>query len=245
MPEIFIGTSGWSYPHWEEIFYPKKLASVEWLSYYSCFFSTVEINNSFYHLPRKETFKNWKRRVPKDFIFTVKASRFITHIKKLNDVGEAFNRLWENCQGLSEKLGPLLFQFPPNWKKNQERLRKFLEMLPDHYYAFEFRNESWFSPDIFRLLRNEGAALCITSSPSFPSTREITAPYTFIRMHGGKELYGSNYSEGELKEWSKFISDLNKKKIDVYVYFNNDAHGYAVQNAMKLKEFLNLKNNLF
>lgn len=241
MSKILIGTSGWSYSHWEEVFYPKKLPSGKWLSFYSRHFSTVEINNSFYRLPRKETFENWKMQVPQNFIFAVKASRFITHIKKLNEVEEPFNHLWENSKDLGKKLGPILFQFPPNWKKNKERLKAFLGMLPGHYYAFEFRNESWFSAEIFGLLRDKNAALCITSSPSFPSSREITAPYTFIRMHGGKELYGSNYSERELKEWVKFILALKENKITVYVYFNNDAYGYAVKNALRLKELLGLR----
>jgi len=241
MSKLLIVTSGWSYNHWKEIFYPKDLASEKWLSFYAETFPTVEINNSFYHLPSRETFETWRAQTPPDFVFAVKASRFITHLKKLKEVEEPLNRLLTNALGLGAKLGPFLFQFPPNWNKNAERLKSFLAILPpNRKFVFEFRNETWFDREIFQLLRAKNAALCITSSPDFPSSKEITTPFTFIRMHGGKELYGSNYSERELRIWAKLVSRLLEEGIAVYVYFNNDAYGYAVKNAVRLREILGM-----
>ncbi len=237
--KLYIGTSGWSYKHWREVFYPEDLPQSRWLEFYARNFLTVEINSSFYRLPRKETFESWRRKTPKGFIFAVKASHYITHVKKLKDAGEAWERFFENALALDEKLGPILFQFPANWHKNAERLAGFLSILPDGYrYAFEFRDGSWFNGDIYSLLEKKGAALVIADSPQWPSVLEITAPFTFIRMHGGRILYASNYSTKELSWWAQKVAGYLNRQLDVHVYFNNDAYGYAVKNALQLKELI-------
>lgn len=236
---LFIGTSGWSYKHWTDIFYPRNVKPKDWLTYFANFFQTVEINSSFYHLPAKKTFLNWQKVTPDDFIFSVKASRFITHVLKLKNASEPWERFIKNAEGLGNKLGPILFQFPPNWSFNKDRLTDFLKILPHKYlYAFEFRNESWFQKETYQLLEKFGAALCIADSPRYPCVLKITAPFTFIRMHGGKILYASEYSIEELSLWSERIKKFIEQNIKVFVYFNNDAYGYAVKNAQQLIELL-------
>lgn len=237
--KLLIGTSGFSYNHWKNIFYPEEVKNQDWLIFYAKHFDTVEINSSFYHLPSKETFARWRKITPPDFIFAVKGSRFITHIKKLNEVEEPVENFLKNVSELKEKLGPILFQFPPDWKINLDRFEAFLNILPDNFkYVFEFRNKSWFNNLIYNLLKKKKAALCISSSPSFPSEKVITSDFTFIRMHGGKELYGSRYSTNELKIWAKEIKEFLVREINVFVYFNNDTHGYATKNALELSSLL-------
>ncbi|MCL6472998.1 MAG: DUF72 domain-containing protein [Firmicutes bacterium] len=237
--KLYIGTSGWSYKHWKDIFYPANLPERKWLEFYATKFSTVEINNSFYRLPRRETFESWRASTPPGFVFAVKANRYITHIKKLKNVDTALVRFFENASGLADKLGPVLFQFPANWHANADRLESFLNILPNGYkYAFEFRHTSWFRDNIYALLEQKGAALCIADSPEWPSPFKITAPFVFIRMHGSRQLYASDYTTDELSRWAKKIGDLLDRRLDVYIYFNNDAHGYAVKNAQELRELL-------
>jgi uncharacterized protein YecE (DUF72 family) len=232
---IHIGTSGWSYAHWTGKFYPTGLKNKRWLNYYSGQFKTVEINSSFYHLPTPQTFTGWKESTAADFLFSVKVSRYITHVKKLKDCREAFNRLLTAAKELGEKLGPFLFQLPPNMGKNEDRLEEFLKILPEKYkYAFEFRNENWLTDDIFGLLEDAGCAFVISSSPGFPHKEEITADFCYIRMHGPSNLYSSSYSNDELKKCASLIKKNLKKNIENYVYFNNDARGYAVENARTL-----------
>lgn len=232
---LYIGTSGWSYKHWEGPLYPPGLPQNERLAFFSKHFSTVEINNSFYCLPKKETFVKWRTTVARDFIFAVKASRFITHVKKLNDVEEPVKKFLENAKELESKLGPILFQFPPRWKLNLTRLSQLFEILPPILeYTFEFRHPSWFCEDIYQLLIKNKAALCLADSPHWPCKLKITTDFTFIRMHGGKMLYGSNYSSQELKSWARKIKNYTEKGIKTYVYFNNDAYGYAIKNANQL-----------
>lgn len=240
---ILIGTSGWSYPHWKRRFYPEDVPQRKWLEHFSKTFGTVEINSSFYGLPSRETFETWRRLVPGDFIFSVKASRYITHVKKLRDTTEAWQRLYENALGLAEKLGPVLFQFPPTWEKNRDRLAEFLTQLPaSAKCAFEFRHPSWFHQDIYRLLRAKPAALCLADSPRYPLVVEVTAPFTFVRFHGSKIGSGSAYTKTELLSWAARITEFAKRGLDVYAYFNNDAFAYAVQNAVTLRELLKTNN---
>ncbi|HEY3375002.1 MAG TPA: DUF72 domain-containing protein [Candidatus Aquicultor sp.] len=237
--KLFIGTAGWSYKHWKEVFYSPDLPQTQWLAFYARHYSTVEINNSFYRLPTRETFARWYEETPPEFVFSVKASRYITHVKKLTGIEDAWHKFIENAQGLQEKLGPILFQFPANLHINSMKLHGFLEMLPgDRRYAFEFRHPSWFTGEIYALLEETGAALVIADSPNWPEVIKITAPFTFIRMHGGKALYGSNYTLDELRMWAEKIAGFLDRRLDVYVYFNNDAFGYATINATQLTEFL-------
>jgi uncharacterized protein YecE (DUF72 family) len=236
---INIGTSGWSYDHWSGKFYPEELKKNKWLNYYSNFFGTVEINNSFYHLPKLKTFINWKENTSEDFIFSVKVSRYITHIKRLVDCQEPLGRLFQAADGLGKKLGPFLFQLPPNLKKDEKLFEDFLRILPQDYeFAFEFRNKSWFAEEIYRLLEGYRCAIVISSSPGFPYEEKVTANFCYIRMHGSDELYRSSYSKDELKK----ISCLIKKNLNTntknYVYFNNDSEAYAVENARTLIEMI-------
>ncbi|MBC8387054.1 MAG: DUF72 domain-containing protein [Actinobacteria bacterium] len=236
---VYIGTSGWSYNNWIGKFYPKDLKKIEWLKYYAKYFNTVEINYSFYHLPKKETLKKWLHITPANFLFILKASRYITHIKRLVDCNESLIRFLDVSSELGEKLGPILFQMPPNMKKDKERLKKFLEILPKNCsYAFEFRDESWFCNDIYRLLNKFRCAIVISSSPKFPIHYKITGNFCYMRMHGNRELYSSSYTEDELRKVAKFISKNQKNNIQTYIYFNNDIEGYAVDNAKLLLELI-------
>ena len=234
-----IGTSGWSYDHWIGRFYPEDVKKNKWLGCYSKEFDTVEINSSFYYLPKPKTFTGWKENTKKDFTFSVKVSRYITHIKRLKGCREPLGRLFESADELGEKLGPFLFQLPPNLKKDDEVFKEFLEMLPGNYkYAFEFRNESWFSEDIYELLEKYGCAIVISSSPGFPYREKITANFCYMRMHGSGELYRSSYSKEELKKISVLIKKNLNKNIESYVYFNNDEEAYAIENARTLIKLL-------
>ncbi len=232
---IHIGTSGWSYNHWSGKFYPEEMKKDQWLSYYSKEFDTVEINSSFYHLPKFQTFVNWNKKTGKSFVFSVKASRYITHIKRLIDCREAVSRLFKAAEGLREKSGPFLFQLPPNLKKDKAVLKNFLKILPKNYkFAFEFRNESWFTQEIYSLLEDFKCAVVISSSPRFPYAEKFTSNLCYIRMHGSQSLYSSCYSREELKTVAALIKKNLNKNIENYVYFNNDAQAYAIQNARTL-----------
>jgi len=257
MGKLFIGTSGWVYGHWEGIFYPEDLASKEKLKYFSKHFKTAEINYSFYHLPRPSTYQNWYNQTPGNFVFAVKASRFITHIKRLSGVKEAWKQFLENALYLKEKLGPVLFQFPPSFRatpENIKRLEEFLKFTTNFNRdrvsvslreAFEFRHKAWCDKKIYKLLKKYNVAWVIADSPSYPILRPcsgqeaevITADFVYIRMHGSKVLFSSKYTDKELKTLSQKIKNWLKSK-DVYVYFNNDFHGYAIENAKELLKIL-------
>jgi uncharacterized protein YecE (DUF72 family) len=239
VPRLQIGTSGWIYKHWMGIFYPSKLPASEQLTFYTKHFSTVEVNYSFYRLPERSVFESWRERAPSGFLFAVKGSRFLTHMKKLKDPQEALFRLMERASGLEEKLGPILFQFPHTWSINSDRLESFLELLqtyPQQRYAFEFRHKSWLTPQIYKLLERAGAALCLPVSPTVPLDVCLTAPWTYIRMHGGE--WGVGYSLEELSTWAERIHSFLQKGIDVYVYFNNDPDGHAIRDAKHLDNLL-------
>ena len=243
---LFIGTSGWVYSHWQGIFYPKDLPSKDKLKYFSYHFKTAEINYSFYHLPRPTTYQNWYSQVPSDFIFAVKASRFITHIKRLEEVKEAWRQFIENTLHLKEKLGPILFQFPPSFKaKSKNRLELFLKFInlnqrksPVLRFAFEFRHPTWCNEEIYKLLNNYNAAWVIADSPKYPKAEVVTSDFVYIRMHGSKVLFSSKYTKEELKDLAKKIKNWLNQDLDVYCYFNNDFHGYAVENAKELLKLL-------
>lgn len=233
-----MGTSGWHYAHWKEVFYPPGLQPAKWLSFYAQSFESVEVNNSFYRLPSREVFSAWSQSVPSGFVFAVKASRFITHIKKLKDPREPLERLINSAAGLGDKLGPILFQLPPHWKSNPGRLEEFIKALPgDQRYAFEFRDPSWLNEETYRMLEASNCAFCIASSRSFPKARRVTADFSFIRFHGGR-LPGGKYSRGELKDWASFTRDLLDGGKDTYAYFNNDPYGYAVEDARAFRALL-------
>lgn len=237
---VHIGTSGWHYKHWLGSFYPAELPTREMLKFYTQHFSTVELNNTFYNLPKPSAFETWREKTPESFLFAVKGSRFITHMKKLKDPDSSTQKFFDGVERLGPKLGPILFQLPPRWNLNIERLAQFLESLPrEHRYVFEFRDASWLVQEVYVLLREHKAAFCIHDLAGEQSPLEITADFTYIRFHGpGKAKYAGSYSTSQLKEWAKRIGEWRRELSEVYVYFNNDIGGHAVNNARQLAESL-------
>ncbi len=232
MAEYFVGTSGWHYEHWRGLFYPEGMAKQKWLAFYAQHFTTVELNNSFYHLPSEKAFVTWRESSSTSFVFAVKVSRFITHIKKLRQVEEPIETFLSRVNFLRDKLGPLLYQLPPNMKRNDEILEAFLSILPSQYrHVFEFRHESWIDDSVFRILRRHNAGLCIFDMPGFTCPMVATADFAYIRFHGSTGLYWSCYSDDELLDWAEKIAQLGRNLKAVYIYFNNDAEAYAVRNA--------------
>jgi uncharacterized protein YecE (DUF72 family) len=232
-----VGTSGWSYDHWKKLFYPEKLPAQERLGFYSHHFDTVEVNASFYHLPTETTFRNWKETVPRDFTFAVKASRYLTHLKRLMEPEEPLKLFLSRARRLGTKLGPVLFQLPPNWKVNPERLAALLKLLPrTRRFAFEFRDPSWFTEEVESLLRKRSAAFCIYHMVELDCPLWVTAPFVYLRFHGSSKKYGGSYSHRELERWSKRIRDWLEEGLEVYAYFNNDAYGHAVANGLELSK---------
>jgi len=233
------------YSDWTGIFYPEDLSNKDKLQYFSRHFKTTEINYSFYHLPRPATYQNWYSEVPDDFIFALKASRFITHIKRLKDVKGAWEIFLKNARNLKEKLGPILFQFPPSFQANSEnikRLADFLNLITKKIkYSFEFRHQSWCDEKIYKLLKKYNAAWVIADSPRYPRADALTASFVYIRMHGPEILFASKYSDGELKILAQKIKKWQKSGKNIYCYFNNDVSGYAVENAKVLIKFLKAK----
>jgi uncharacterized protein YecE (DUF72 family) len=237
---VLVGCSGWNYPHWRERVYPKGLPQRAWLEHYATLFDTVEVNNTFYRLPARSAVAGWVERTPADFVFTVKASRYLTHIKRLTDIEGGVARFYDSIEPLVEsgKLGPVLWQFPGNFHRNDERLAAALERLPPGRHCFEFRHASWFAPQVYGLLRERDAALVIGDDPSRPfQTHELTARWTFVRFHRGRRGRNGNYSRSELEEWKRRIAAW-RSEADVYAYFNNDWEGYAVENARWLQRHL-------
>ncbi|MGE5682883.1 MAG: DUF72 domain-containing protein [Bacillota bacterium] len=236
---IHIGTSGWNYQHWKGIFYSKGLKSGDWLEYYSRRFSTVEINNSFYRLPEKGSFRIWRDSVPEWFIFTAKANRYLTHMKKLNEPEEALNKLLERLSVLENKLGPILFQFPPFWNVNYERLRAFTEILPDKFrYSYEFRNQTWWREDIFELLRKHNISFCIYEMPGIVTPKEVTSDFIYLRFHGPDFPFKERFDQEVLLSWAEQIKQWNSDGKEVFIYFNNDQYGYALGDAGELEDLL-------
>ncbi|MGJ3246903.1 MAG: DUF72 domain-containing protein [Elainellaceae cyanobacterium] len=240
MNRIRIGTSGWHYPHWSGSFYPENIATEHWLDYYAEHFHTAEINNSFYQLPAKTTFEHWRASVPSDFTFAVKASSYITHRKKLNDPEESVQNFFERVQILGDQTGPILFQLPPRWHCNLERLAAFLNVLPTEYrYTFEFRDRTWLIPETYELLANHNAALCIYDWGGERSPTEVTADFIYLRLHGPKAPYQGEYSTQALAGWAGAFSTWARQGKDVYCYFDADEKGIAPNDAQRLIKMLN------
>ena len=239
-PDIRIGTSGYHYKHWVGTFYPEGTSPAKMLDYYTRHFDTLELNNSFYRLPTIQAFESWRDATPKNFVFAVKASRFITHNKKLKDPENALDNILPRAEHLRRKLGPMLFQLPPKWKVNAGRLEKLLEILPrEHRYAFEFRELSWMTPEVNRVLQRFGAAFCIYELAGYHSPCDITADFSYVRLHGpGAGKYQGSYEDRRLRAWVKRIEEWGKRLKAIYVYFDNDQAGYAAQNALTLREMV-------
>jgi uncharacterized protein YecE (DUF72 family) len=238
MAHIRIGCSGWHYKHWVGPFYPEKLPASKMLAHYLSHFDAVEINNSFYKLPNPETFTNWREATPKNFCFAVKASRFITHNKKLSAPENALEKFFPPVEELREKLGPILFQLPPKWRCNAERLEQFLSLLPKrHRYTFEFRETSWLCDNVYEILKRHNAAFCIYELGGFHSPFEVTADWAYIRLHGPGGKYQGSYSHPALDRWAHWIHDHRHLR-QIHVYFDNDQAAYAPRNALELKQLV-------
>jgi uncharacterized protein YecE (DUF72 family) len=242
--DIRIGTSGFHYKHWIGRFYPAKTAAAKMLDFYLQHFDTVELNNSFYRLPTAEAFDAWREATPPNFVFAVKASRFLTHNKKLKDPGQALDNLLPRAAHLGPKLGPILFQLPPRWRVNAARLESLLEILPrDLRYAFEFRELSWITPAITSMLTRFNAAFCIYELAGYHSPFHITADFAYVRLHGpDRGKYQGSYSKEKLQAWARRIETWAADLKAVYIYFDNDQAGYAAANALTLKEMISGKN---
>jgi uncharacterized protein YecE (DUF72 family) len=238
LTRYFIGTSGWHYDDWRGRFYPEKLPKAKWLEFYARQFTTLELNNPFYHLPTEKAFQNWHDASPDRFVFAVKVSRFITHIKRLKDCDEAVNNFMSRAVILKEKLGPLLYQLPPGLHRDDDRLKSFLNILPQGMkHAIEFRHKSWFEEEVFDILRKYDVGFCIFDMPKLTSPIIVTADFAYIRFHGSGSLYSSKYSDKEMADWAKKIKRLAKYLKEVYIYFNNDVAGYALENARMIRSY--------
>jgi uncharacterized protein YecE (DUF72 family) len=232
-----VGTSGWTYPHWQGVFYPPDRPKSRWLEYYAQHFDTVELNATFYRLPKPKVFENWHNRTPDGFLWSVKASKYITHTKRLKEPREPLERLYTTASGLGDKLAVVLFQLPPNLAFHEERFKQFCGFLnPNLRHALEVRHPSWITDNVLDLLRQYNVALCIADTAGrYPFHEVVTADFVYIRLHGSRKLYASNYSEEELQAWAEKIKAWGK---DTFVYFDNDFEGRAVKNAQRLKEIL-------
>jgi uncharacterized protein YecE (DUF72 family) len=237
--KYYIGCSGWHYEHWRGLYYPQELPRSKWLSFYAQQFDTVELNNSFYRVPSEKAFTTWRESTPDDFIIAVKVSRFITHIKRLRNLGSAVEDFLSRAGLLKEKLGPLLYQLPPSMKRNDELLRSFLSSLPTKYqHVIEFRHESWIDEAVFDILRRHNVGLCVFDMPGFTCPLVATSDFAYVRFHGSEGLYSSCYSDEQLADWATRIARLGRGVKASYIYFNNDALAFAVENAMTLANLL-------
>ena len=240
LAKVRIGTSGWHYKHWKGSFYPAELPASQMLSYYQQHFDSVEINNSFYRLPKPGMFAAWREATPAGFLFAVKASRFLTHNKKLKDPENALDNLLPRAAELGDKLGPILFQLPPKWRCNAERLEAMLAILPRELKcAFEFREPSWLCDDVLHILRRYNAAFCIFELAGYHAPLELTADWTYVRLHGPGGKYQGSYPDHKLEEWAGRIEEWSRALRHVFVYFDNDQAGYAAHNALTLKRLVN------
>lgn len=236
---IRIGTSGWSYDHWKGPFYPKDLPNADMLECYARSFSSVEINSCFYQLPERDTLERWRDSVPRDFVFAAKASRYVTHTKKLKDPQRSSRRFLERLAALETKLGPILFQLPPSWAFNEDRLRDFLAALAsEHRYAFEFRDRRWLNNRTYRLLAEHGASLCIYDLDGYTSPQELTADFVYIRLHGPHVAYRGRYRQPMLAKWAATFAEWAAQGKSVYCYFDNDEAGHAANDALRLGKLL-------
>jgi len=240
----YVGTSGWNYKHWwNGVFYAKELKPPMWLEFFARHFKTVEINNSFYRLPTETAFQNWRKQVPPEFVFAVKASRFITHIKRLMDPEDPLDLFFSRARHLKSALGPVLFQLPPRFKVNLERLEPFLKALKKHgsgrsrRFALEVRDASWLIEPVFELLKKYRVALCFADWRDTPVTQPLTSDFVYVRRHYGQGG-GGNYSRKELEADIAQIRAWLAANLNVYVYFNNDMAGHALRNAQYVQKAL-------
>jgi uncharacterized protein YecE (DUF72 family) len=242
--DAHIGCSGWHYKGWRGIVYPERLPPTAWLREYATRFPTVEINNSFYRLPSEETFASWRTQVPRGFLFSVKASRFLTHIKRLRDPEEPLERLLSHARALGPTLGPVLYQLPPRWFPDPDRLRAFLASLPERVtrgsryrlrHVMEFREPRGYEPWAIDLLEQYNVALCVHDMPGSESPLLTIGPVVYLRLHGYGRKYGGSYPDDVLAEWGGWLREAMRSGRECFVYFNNDMNGYAVRDATRLR----------
>ncbi|MCL4537143.1 MAG: DUF72 domain-containing protein [Nitrospirae bacterium] len=240
MPELRIGCSGFNYRHWRGNFYPEDLPQRKWFEYYCTVFNTVELNVTFYRLPLPKTFDKWHNETPDDFVFSLKGSRFITHIKRLVEPKEPLELFFERALRLKEKLKVVLWQFSPGFKIEIERLENFLKLLKKYPVrnTLEFRHESWITDDVIDLCKEDDVSLCMADWPEFVDDLPVTSDFVYIRRHGEGGSYATCYSKAELRRDAKRIKSYLKDKKDIFIYFNNDYHGYAPKNAKELREMV-------
>jgi len=237
--KIHIGTSGWHYEHWQDVFYPPGVSKREWLKFYAQIFHTVEINSTFYHIPKEKTLGNWYSHSPDDFIFSIKANKLITHIKKLKDIDEPLEEFLLRTRGLKGKLGAILFQLPPSLSLDLGRLREFATLIPkDLHAAVEFRDLTWHTDETCRILTEKNIAFCIFELAGKQSPLVTTADFVYIRLHGPAGAYQGDYSDEALQKWAERIIQWENKGKEVYFYFDNDEKGYAPKNATRLIELI-------
>lgn len=239
VPDVRIGCSGWIYRHWRGRFYPDDLPTKRWFAHYAAHFDTIEINNSFYRLPSAAAFAGWHDQAPPGFLYAVKANRFITQAKKLKDCAEPLARMFTPLRALGDATGPILFQLPPRFRLNLERLESFLALLPAGFtHVFEFRDHSWYDDSVLALLDRYGAGFCAHDLPGLASPRWACGPAAYVRFHGGVGKYWGRYSDKALLDWSDWIMDQRRAGRAVWAYFNNDIDGHAIDDALALKAML-------
>ena len=235
----FVGCSGWEYKHWRGDFYPAEIPRTRWFEHYAATFDTVEINNTFYRLPEETTFAAWAARAPAGFTYAVKASRFLTHMKKLKDPAEPLDRLFSRMVPLGNHLGPVLYQLPPGWKLDRGRLENFLQALPrGHRHVIEFRDPSWYADDVIEMLERNRVSLCLHDMRGSATGRERVGPFVYARFHGATGQYSGGYSREQLEGWAAWFQTARAAGTDVYAYFNNDVGGHAPRNALTLRRIL-------
>jgi uncharacterized protein YecE (DUF72 family) len=236
MGSVRIGCSGWIYRHWRTLFYPEKMPQKDWFSHYAATFDTVEINNSFYRLPSAETFDKWRDQAPPGFRYAVKANRFLTQAKKLKDCAEPLERFLAPVRHLGETLGPILYQLPPRFRLNRDRLAEFISLLPrDLSHVFEFRDPSWLTEEVLALLDEQGVSFCAHDMPGLATPLSAAGPVAYVRFHGGEGKYWGRYSDARLLGWTDWIVAQARGGREVWCYFNNDIHGHAIEDALTLR----------
>jgi uncharacterized protein YecE (DUF72 family) len=243
MKQVRIGCSGWMYDDWRGGLYPERLPKRRWLEAYASAFDTVEVNSTFYRLARREAVASWVQQTPAGFLFAVKASRYLTHIKRLVDIGDGIARFYEPLEPMREagRLGPVLWQLPENFHRDDRRLEDWLDLLGGRdqiMHTIEFRHPSWFAPEVLAALRSHGVALTIGDHPERPfQTLDATAPWRFVRFHYGSRGRAGNYSLSEIDTWARRIAQWRRRE-EVFAYFNNDWRGFAPANAERLRSRL-------
>jgi len=243
--QVRVGCSGWQYGHWRGDFYPTALPQSRWFGYYADVFDTVEINNSFYRLPAAATFDKWRDQAPAGFLYTTKASRFLTHMKKLKDPADPLLRFFGHARELGPTLGAVLYQLPPKFGINLERLAVFLEAIPvaarqaglgRRAHVIEFRDPSWYDDRVFTLLERHQVAMCLHDMQGSATERVVVGPVVYVRFHFGTSKYGGRYDDQRLDDWAAWLAAQARQGLNVFAYFNNDTGGHAPRDACRLRE---------